>query len=79
MKYVSKFPQISTLRISRHILSDNLMNCQLHAFCDASEKGYCAVVYLRMIDENSKIHIFLLMGKSKIAPLKRVSLPRLEL
>ncbi|KAG5868301.1 hypothetical protein JTB14_017579 [Gonioctena quinquepunctata] len=55
------------------------MSQQLHGFSDASEKAYCAVVYLRIVYRDSSMKTFLVCGKSKVSPLKRISLPRLEL
>ena len=52
---------------------------QLHGFCDASERGYAGVVYLRLVDAFGCIHTSLVMAKTKVAPIKRVSIPRLEL
>ncbi|XP_029170207.1 uncharacterized protein LOC114939928 [Nylanderia fulva] len=51
---------------------------QLHGFADASERGYAAAVYLR-IAEKEGTSVKLLMAKSKVAPVKQVTLPRLEL
>ena len=47
---------------------------ELHAFSDASLKAYGAVVYLR-----SQAHTAFIMAKSRVAPLKSQTLPRLEL
>ena len=52
---------------------------ELHCFCDASAIGYSAVAYLRIIDTNGFIHVSFVMGKSRVAPLKSVTIPRLEL
>ncbi|XP_062710724.1 uncharacterized protein LOC115256684 [Aedes albopictus] len=52
---------------------------QLHGFSDASEEAYAAVVYLRSVDRNGKVFITLLAAKTKVAPVRQVSLPRLEL
>ena len=52
---------------------------QLHGFCDASELAYVGVVYLRMIDSSENVHIALVAAKTKAAPIKRLSIPRLEL
>ena len=52
---------------------------QLHGFCDASEAAYSGVVYIRAVDEQDNVHVSLVMAKTKVAPLKRLSIPRLEL
>ena len=48
-------------------------------FSDASEKGYGQASYLRLVDNRGKIHCTLLTGKSRVAPIRYVSIPRLEL
>lgn len=52
---------------------------ELHVYSDASEKGYSAVAYFRGIYENGKIVLSFVAGKARVAPLKPVSIPRLEL
>ncbi len=37
------------------------------------------VVYLRMIDVDGNLHVSLVISKTKVAPIKRLSIPRLEL
>lgn len=51
---------------------------QLHIFCDASEKAYASVVFLRIKKDNC-VTIAFIMAKTKVAPLKVLSIPRLEL
>ena len=51
----------------------------LRHFLDASETGYGQASYLRMISENGDVHCCLIFGKSRVAPVKYVSIPRLEL
>ena len=52
---------------------------QLHHCCDASEHGYITVTYLLLKDKNSEVHSAFVMGKARVAPLKCVTIPRMEL
>ena len=52
---------------------------QVHRFGDASESAYASVVYLRMVDTNDQVHVALVISKTKVAPIKRLTIPRLEL
>lgn len=69
----------SNFSIPRHIDIANVQSCQVIGFSDASEKAYAAVVYFRILYENNSPNSFLVCAKSKVAPLKRITLPRLEL
>ena len=59
-------------------LEGDHQDVQLHIFCDASEKAFAAVTYVRINDKGT-ITCHILMAKSRVAPLKRLTLPRLEL
>jgi hypothetical protein len=52
---------------------------ELHHFSDASEHAYGAVSYLRYRDSSGRIHCSIVIGKARLAPLKSVTIPRLEL
>lgn len=51
---------------------------EFHGFCDASIKAYAAVVYCR-IEMNGVYHVNLLTSKTRVAPIKKITLPNLEL
>ena len=51
---------------------------QLHGFSDASEIAYAVVVYLRLVNVTGYVHISLIMAKTKVTPIKSLSIPRLE-
>ena len=57
----------------------DINDVQLHGFCNTSEVEYSGVVYLRPMDDRNNIHVALVMAKTKVAPIKRLSIPRLEL
>ncbi|XP_068713051.1 uncharacterized protein [Montipora foliosa] len=52
---------------------------ELHAFGDASEVAYATAVYLRVVPEEGKACTSLVMSKTRVAPVRKISLPRLEL
>ena len=54
-------------------------SAQLHHFADASEEGYGTVTYLLLYNANFHMHSAFIMGKSRVAPLKPVTIPRMEL
>ena len=51
---------------------------QLHVFCDASERAFAATAYIR-VEECGAIRVHIIMAKTRVAPIKQISLPRLEL
>ena len=52
---------------------------ELHGFSDASEKAHGCVVYLRIVYDTGEIEVRFLAAKSKVNPIKKQSIPRLEL
>ena len=51
----------------------------LLGFSDASEEAYAGVVYLRMVDGQNAVYVALVLSNTKVAPIKRLTIPRLEL
>lgn len=51
----------------------------MHGFCDASIKAYGAAIYVRIVNKDGYIQTNLLVSKSRVAPIKKVTIPRLEL
>ena len=52
---------------------------ELHNFADARTSGYGQCSYRRVKDEDGNVNVSLVMGKSRVAPLKTTTIPRLEL
>ena len=51
---------------------------QIYIFFDASNVGYGSVAYQRLCDSEGRTHCSFLMGKSRLAPIKAVTVSRLE-
>eukprot|EP00794_Sanderia_malayensis_P005099 gene5099-biopygen4160 len=70
------------LAVPRRVLSaatESIANeMVLHVFCDASKLGYCAAAYI-VSKCGEEITSRLLTAKCRLAPLKTITIPRLEL
>jgi hypothetical protein len=74
-----KLPTVFSIQIDRFAISkEKLEKLKIHGFSDASELAYGACVYLQSIDVQGRITTRLLCSKSRVAPLKRLSVPRWE-
>ncbi|XP_061716627.1 uncharacterized protein LOC133524559 [Cydia pomonella] len=77
LKLKSQLSCLSSLSIPRRMVLSH--DIQIHGFCDASERGYCAIVFCRMVNDDEEIIVRLCCAKSKVSPLRRLSIARLEL
>lgn len=60
-------------------LGDSIQHSELHSFSDASEDAYAAVVYLRTVYTTGSPTMSVVAAKTQVPPVKRQSIPRLEL
>ncbi|XP_076165212.1 uncharacterized protein LOC143145582 [Ptiloglossa arizonensis] len=78
-RFESQLNIIATVSIYRRIICSQQIELELHGFCDASERAYGACLYMRSKDISGHYSSQLICSKSRVAPLKVQSLPRLEL
>ena len=76
-----ELPLLATKGIPRCYFPKEVTVCsmQLHGFSDASENAYAGVVYLRITDSTDCVYTTLVASKTKVSPIKRLSISRLEL
>ena len=80
--WLQELPKLEQFAVERCLKPSNfgrIISSQLHNFADASQEGYGAVSYLRVVNEDGNVHCAFLMGKSRQTPQKSVTIPRLEL
>ena len=81
LKWLTELSEISkVIRIPRSLdlIPNSSQLVQLHVFCDASEQAFAAVAYVR-IEECGGVRCHIILAKTRVAPLKQITLPRLEL
>lgn len=79
INYRSQLPKLNELRIARCILLSEPQTIQIHIFADASQVAHGACAYVRSTNGSGTVKVALLTAKSRVAPPKRQSIPRLEL
>lgn len=78
-RFWEEIVHLEKFRIDRWIGTGKDTKCKLIGFSDSSQSAYGAVIYIRAEYPNGTIRCNLLMSKSRVAPLKTVTIPRLEL
>lgn len=71
--------QLEAIRIQRWLGLRSDIRPYLHGFCDASSKAYAAVIYLCSTNHQGERTSMLITSKTKVAPVKTMTIPRLEL
>ncbi|XP_061728684.1 uncharacterized protein LOC133533676 [Cydia pomonella] len=79
LNYRESLNQLTEFKLPRWNNARSNVTAELQGFCDASNEAFAAVVYLRTVDEEGKVHVSLITSKTKVAPIKQISIPRLEL
>ena len=84
-KWLKDFSEANAVTVERYVsrretssISTAEAKYWLHGFGDASKRAYCAVIYLVTIVDN-KAFVKLIASKTRVAPIKELTIPRLEL
>jgi transposase InsO family protein len=80
--WLQELKLLDTFTISRCIKPvgfGEIRSAQIHHFSDASESGYGVVTYLRLVNREDRVHCMLLLSRARVNPLKKITVPRLEL
>jgi len=80
--WLSELRELEGFCVNRCIVPMNLGkigSVQLHHFCDASTKAFAAASYLRIQDVSGITHCALMLARTRLAPIKTTTIPRLEL
>ncbi|GFS52306.1 pao retrotransposon peptidase superfamily [Trichonephila clavipes] len=78
LKFQKAFNATNYLTVPKWVTLTAHNTVELHGFAGASSLAYAAAIYCRL-KHNGKIKVQLLVSKTKVAPVKQVSIPRFEL
>ena len=82
IKWRDELHKLDQLKIPRCYKLENfgdVERVELHHFSDACQEGYGQCSYVRLFSKTGQIHCTLVMAKSRVTPLKTMTIPRLEL
>ena len=80
-KWLEELPNLPSVTVPRclKLSKEEVVSSALHIFIDASLAAYGATAYARYICQSGSISRRIIASKARVAPLKAVSLPRLEM
>ena len=76
--WIAELSKVQEVQVPRSCFVNHVTSIELNSFSDASIKAFAAAVYLRLESEDN-VSTTLVASKTRVAPLKQQSLPRLEL
>ena len=82
LDWIDEMPLLKDQQIRRCLKppqASGTFTTELHYFSDASESAYGAVCYVKLSFEDGTNQVSFLIGKSRLAPIKLITIPRLEL
>lgn len=78
-QYKANVMSLDKITIPRWVQIEPTSKLQLHIFTDASELAMGAAAYIRTTNIDGHFTANLLTSKTKVAPIKKLTMPRLEL
>lgn len=77
---ITDLSNLEKISLRRCFKLNNNVRYSIHGFCDGSSLGYSASVYLRSVYSDGLVSTHLIIGKSRVAPLRTLqTIPKLEL
>lgn len=79
IQYRNSVAALDEITVPRWLNTTPNDRIQVHIFVDASELAIGAVAYFRITNSSGETAISLITARSKVAPVKKLTIPRLEL
>lgn len=79
LKLREELHHLDVIKVPRWIHTSMAMTCELHGFCDASQLAMAAAIYVKVNLPSGQSVTSLLCSRTKVSPLNRLTIPKLEL
>ena len=79
LRWRKQLPIVAETSIDRRHFNRERDKTELHVFADASEDTMSAVAYPRSEPKQYSVDLEFVIGKCRVAPMRHLSIPRLEL
>ncbi|XP_071581890.1 uncharacterized protein [Temnothorax nylanderi] len=79
IKFMNQLQEMPNFTFPRWLGFQTTDDLEIHGFSDASSKAIAAVVFIRSVSKEGYVTVQLVASKTKVAPLKKLTIPRLEL
>ncbi|GIX67048.1 DUF5641 domain-containing protein, partial [Caerostris darwini] len=79
LKWIKQLKYLKNIKIPRWLGVMKESNLSIHTFVDASKTAYAACIFLRSESSMGSVTVQLLQARSRITPMKTITIPRLEL
>ena len=78
LRWKEQLPIVAETSIDRRYFNRERDKTELHLFVEASEDTMCAVAYIHSQPKEYSPHLAFVIGKCRVAPMRHLSIPRLE-
>ena len=81
-RWRTELPLLEKVKLNRCVKPPGFgspVQAEVHSFSDASESGIGQVSYLQTVNAKGEVHASFLIAKSRVTPIKPISIPRMEL
>ena len=82
LEWAAELPNLSEITIPRCYFRGTMRSVELHVFGDSSQDVFAAVAFLRArvsCNERTETQLAFVFGKARVAPMKALTIPKLEL
>lgn len=82
LRWILELQELERFTVDHCLLPENFgssIKMEIRQFCDTSQEACGVVPYIRAVNDRGRVHRSFLIGKLRLAPMRQMTIPRLEL